>query len=389
MDIMEKLAIDRVLQKISEIFKVVKEVGDKKYIYRGESRCFPKVCSGIYRIHVPQEIKEPENIKAIIQSSQEAIVKGAKNYLPEIDGEPNHILAELQHHGAKTNLIDFTTDYLIALFFASDDHNSEDGRIIFLLEDPPERGKYEVIEVSKTIQRANDQKSRLVKSDTGVVEPDHIVYIPADIKKDILNFLRLHHDISTARIYKDIHGFIRSQDPVLPHNQKLIDGRTCEEKGNCVPSSEDSIEEKKWYKKAIAHYTEALQLKPDFLEAYRNRGRTYATLNKYTQAIQDYSKAIELAPKYADLYRDRGLTYFLKGDMDFAFEDYNKAIDLDPKNSRFYRERIRVCLWLQKWEKAEADIEQFKNWSQSDDPSQAAHKPTLLRSILNEFKRSD
>ena len=29
------------------------------------------------------------------------------------------ILTEIQHYGGKTNLIDFTTDYFIALFFAN------------------------------------------------------------------------------------------------------------------------------------------------------------------------------------------------------------------------------------------------------------------------------
>ena len=387
---MEKPITDSVLKIISDLFTVVKEAGNKKYIYRGESQCHPKVCSGIYRIHVPEEVKEPENIKALIERSQEAILNGAKNYLPEIDGDDMNILAELQHYGAKTNLIDFTTDYLIALFFASDSHSNEDGRIIFLLEDSPEREKYEVIEVPRTIQRANDQKSRFVHSATGVVEPDHIVCIPADLKAHILTFLRIHHDISTARIYNDIHGFIRSQDPVLSHNQKFINGRICEEKGRCLPITEDSTENGwMWYQEAITHYAAALKLKPDFLEAYRNRGRTYYFLNEYTEAIQDYSKAIELAPKYVELYHDRGLVYFAKGDLDSAFEDYNKGIELDPKDRMFYYERIRVCLWLQNWKQAETDIEKFKNWPQSDETLQADGKQLLLRSILNELKESD
>ena len=40
-----------------------------------------------------------------------------KNMNESVDFE---ILTELQHYGGKTNLIDFTTDYLIALFFACD-----------------------------------------------------------------------------------------------------------------------------------------------------------------------------------------------------------------------------------------------------------------------------
>ena len=42
------------------------------------------------------------------------------------------ILSQIQHFGGDTNLIDFTTDYLIALFFACDAAMKEDGRVILL-----------------------------------------------------------------------------------------------------------------------------------------------------------------------------------------------------------------------------------------------------------------
>ena len=40
------------------------------------------------------------------------------------------ILTEIQHYEGKTNLIDFSTDYFIALFFACDGSPDEDGRVI-------------------------------------------------------------------------------------------------------------------------------------------------------------------------------------------------------------------------------------------------------------------
>ena len=47
------------------------------------------------------------------------------------------MLTQLQHRGGKTNLIDFTRNILIALFFACDGHFEEEGRII-CLEAPKE-----------------------------------------------------------------------------------------------------------------------------------------------------------------------------------------------------------------------------------------------------------
>jgi tetratricopeptide (TPR) repeat protein len=60
---------------------------------------------------------------------------------------------------------------------------------------------------------------------------------------------------------------------------------------------------------AIAHFTKAIQLKPDDAFAYGNRGSAYDHKGHYDQAIADYSKAIELKPDDAIAYGSRGLTY--------------------------------------------------------------------------------
>ena len=40
------------------------------------------------------------------------------------------IFTQLQHYESQTNLIDFTTDFHIALFFACDGQPGENGRVI-------------------------------------------------------------------------------------------------------------------------------------------------------------------------------------------------------------------------------------------------------------------
>lgn len=50
-------------------------------------------------------------------------------------------------------------------------------------------------------------------------------------------------------------------------------------------------------------------------------------------AIADYTKAIELKPDYADAYFDRaGLKRDEKGDLNGALADYNRAVELAPNN---------------------------------------------------------
>ena len=48
------------------------------------------------------------------------------------------------------------------------------------------------------------------------------------------------------------------------------------------------------YKSAIKHYNKAIDIDPDFAEAYFNRGLMYIYLDKVEQGISDLSKSGEL-----------------------------------------------------------------------------------------------
>ena len=50
----------------------------------------------------------------------------------------------------------------------------------------------------------------------------------------------------------------------------------------------------------------------------------------YESAIENFTKAIKLKPDYSEAYNNRGIAYTGKGDYEKAIEDYNTAIELDP-----------------------------------------------------------
>ena len=78
-------------------------------------------------------------------------------------------------------------------------------------------------------------------------------------------------------------------------------------------------------------YTKAIELSPDFLDAYINRGLVNNELQDYESSLKDYDKAIELDSKCALAYNNRGYTKYKQRDFDGALKDYNKAILLNPK----------------------------------------------------------
>jgi tetratricopeptide (TPR) repeat protein len=90
------------------------------------------------------------------------------------------------------------------------------------------------------------------------------------------------------------------------------------------------------YPKSIEDYTKAIELNPQYADAYYNRGVAHDDLGEYQKAIEDYTKAIELNPQYADAYSDRGYVYNKIGKYWKAVDDYNKAIELGSKYTYAY-----------------------------------------------------
>ena len=82
---------------------------------------------------------------------------------------------------------------------------------------------------------------------------------------------------------------------------------------------------------ATAGSTNAIELKPDLIQAYFNRGNVRQLTGDLDGAITDYSKAIEHKPDLAVAYYDRGLAKQAKGDSHGAIEDYTRAIELKQR----------------------------------------------------------
>ena len=95
------------------------------------------------------------------------------------------------------------------------------------------------------------------------------------------------------------------------------------------------------------HFSKAINLRPNFTEAYYHRGLAYhsrADVNDnkkddYDRAIKDFTKAIELKPDYANAYINHGLDYKNIGEIDRAIADHSRAIVLKPDDADAYFNR--------------------------------------------------
>lgn len=108
---------------------------------------------------------------------------------------------------------------------------------------------------------------------------------------------------------------------------------------------------------AIAEYSEAIELDPDYAQAYNNRGWIYRTKTEYDNAIADFNKAIELDPSNHTTHTNLGSVYHSIGKYDKAIAEHNKAIELEPGFAAAYFNRGNEYLAKEDLDKAITDYD--------------------------------
>ncbi|MBU1356921.1 MAG: tetratricopeptide repeat protein [Candidatus Edwardsbacteria bacterium] len=77
---------------------------------------------------------------------------------------------------------------------------------------------------------------------------------------------------------------------------------------------------------AEAEFRKALDIRPDFAEAYNNLGLTMSDLGKKEEAVEAFKKAIDLSPEAPEAYNNLGCLYRIRKDYQQAVELFNQAI---------------------------------------------------------------
>lgn len=101
--------------------------------------------------------------------------------------------------------------------------------------------------------------------------------------------------------------------------------------------------------------SKALALKPDYFDAYVNRGMAYANLGDGRLALADLDRAQKMAPDSIDVRIDRANVHALLGQADLAIADYDAAIAARPTDAALYRSRGDAYLSESDFARAIAD----------------------------------
>ena len=358
------------IETIDDISDVTRFCDGGNYIFRGENKNYGQVSSGLYREY--SEIENPltHHHGFSVLDVEENIVKDARKHLQ--DGASDmEVLTALQHYGGKTNLIDFTKNLHIALYFACKDEINECGRLILMDQGTLSNTAINYTEFKEIIQTSNIralpngkspraifQSSVFVHPHKGYLENDDYqsVIVNFELKSALLEHLQKHHDISEETVYNDLHGFIQNQSGYTTADVEFYRGLSCSNSGD--------------FEGAVQHYGKAIKLSPQMLSAYANRGLALVQLKRFEEAIADHTQVVELQPYTSLSYYTRGLTYKLAGKLDAAVVDYNKAIEIGPRLAKHHVGLGQVYSKLQKYNDA---ISEFNKALQIEPDNHDAH----------------
>ena len=98
----------------------------------------------------------------------------------------------------------------------------------------------------------------------------------------------------------------------------------------------------KRYDEAVAQFTEALKLRPDFAQAANNLGFVYYRQQRYAEAARWLENTLKIDPSRAVAYLNLGDAYFHAGDKARAKQAYGTYLELQPQGSGAAQARAQL-----------------------------------------------
>jgi len=82
----------------------------------------------------------------------------------------------------------------------------------------------------------------------------------------------------------------------------------------------------------MAHFEQAINLQPDYAEAYYNRGNVLYAKGRIDEAMADFEKTLQIQPNDADAHTGLGNALLRKGALKEAMAQYSQAAALAPED---------------------------------------------------------
>ena len=372
---------------LSEFMEWIQQFASGVYLFRGVPNEDYEIEASAYRR--PKEAHR--DFERFLQINKSLIRDARLQGYDNRNGqklEDLEILAEFQHFGAATCLIDFTYNALIALWFAcqpdsktpSDAAKIPNGKVFTVQNKPPGfrevtpellkeridyffqhdkdgRSQYPQLGSKQLYQwQPQQQNNRIIAQQSIFLfgdfqfEADAECVILEDNKENILTALQQISGITEATLFPDFDGLARLRSESRPYTELSASE---------YRESADRECQRGEYELAIAYYDRAIHLDPGDVYTYCQRGHAKFGLGQYELAIADYGEAISLKPDdQSEFYYWRAEANFSLGRYPSAINDYSEAIRISPNDINSYYHRGLTRASLKQHEAAIADYDE-------------------------------
>jgi tetratricopeptide (TPR) repeat protein len=138
----------------------------------------------------------------------------------------------------------------------------------------------------------------------------------------------------------------QAQSPVQPQSSQASAAEFCRQANALFFSGR--------YAEAIAAYQQAVQLKPDYHQAWSNQGSALFHLQRYPEAISAYNRALSIHPDYPEAWNNKGGALSKLGQYEEALAAYDRAVELKPDYVEAWNNRGLALMELKRYKESVA-----------------------------------
>ena len=358
-----------------------------RHAFRGQANAEWPLQASAYRRLLNKQMKHPELAGFLFTGYlHERVNEMTMRFSAHGDKHPLEMMALMQHHGAATGLIDFTESPLAALWFACKDEQGKSGKVVAVRLDDGK--KIQEIKKVQDIQgpledffpihpdkklwawRPGDGDSRMVTQQSlfifgrPEIEEEFIndeFSVSAEEKGRYMEILG-RMGVSENFIFSDFSGFSAAnasdKDYPLHLAEVYYAEKVKESSKNFLYHFQKGIFNvaQNSYEEALADFTHAIELEPQYAAVYNNRGGALKDLGRHEEALVDFARAIELEPQDAAAYYNRGGALKDLDRREEAIVDFTRAIELEPQDAAAYYNRGGALKDLDRHEEAIVDF---------------------------------
>ena len=363
------------IKTLNQFTKWIESLDAGKYVFRGVADEKYEIEATTYLRLKDKNgnfINEMDNSPKNLLKINQEIINQARHQGHYRELNDLELLAELQHFGAATCLIDFTKNPFVALWMACREESGKNtnGKVyavniedqnefnivdydlltkdIFEFFERDEQNKYRLyqwVPNSQNNGRVLVQQSIFLFGGAKVVETYHYV-IPEGSKDILKRELDRLFGINEESLFPDFAGFARQCAYDRPYDRTDIQSGA---------ETSQAIDD---------------EFQNEFLaEAYLDLGRETYQNGKVDEAVQTLSHGISLRPSeslLSRLYSERAFAYYNTGELQSALDDYNESIRLIADDPNIYYWRGRVRYDMETYGEAVRDFTQAINLNPRD-----------------------